>query len=103
MATREISESELGSTLTLDRGDELVLALRERPSTGYRWSVERVDSALLAEQPGSYEAEESKLGVAGVRRLVFVALAAGSTELALKRARGDTVERRLGLKVAIRP
>jgi predicted secreted protein len=103
VATREISESELGSTLTLDRGDELVLALRERPSTGYRWSVERVDSALLAEQPGSYEAKSGELGAPGVRRLVFVALAAGSTELGLKRSRGDKVDRRLGLKVAIRP
>lgn len=101
MATRELSEADLGHTLTLASGDELVLDLADRPSTGYRWTVERIDPAVLAAREGTYQPESNKLGAPGIRRLVFVALAAGTTELGLKRARGDAVERRLAVKIVV--
>jgi len=97
----ELSEAELGGVLTLAPGDELVLDLNERASTGYRWVVEQIDPAVLAVAGSEYRAGSGAPGGPATRRLIFRALAAGITELRLKRSRGDAVDRRVTIEVAI--
>lgn len=102
MATLEISEAELGRALTLAPGDELVLDLNERPSTGYRWAIEQIDPAVLAAKESDYRAQGSVPGAATTRRMLFVAVATGLTALRLKRARGPAVDRRVSIDVTVR-
>jgi len=101
VATRTLSEAELGDSLTLSVGDELVVELNERPSTGYRWAIAYIDPAVLAVREGTHQATSEALGAARARRLVFVALAVGQTQLRLERSRGDATDRQLALGVVV--
>jgi inhibitor of cysteine peptidase len=87
-------------------GDELVLRLQERPTTGYRWAVDSIDPEVLRMAGSSFRPSSSGVGAGGERFLTFVAAATGSTVLQLKLWRAwegeGSVQRRIALDVTVR-
>lgn len=90
-------------------GDTLVLALDENPTTGYRWAVAQPPAKAQLRAAGdtyaTKPADPQMVGVGGTRRLRFVAVAAGKTQLELHLRREwqkDNPDRRLRVTVAIK-
>ncbi len=73
-----------GTTLEVDRGQEVVLKLDANPTTGYDWELIEVDPAILS-QVGDvdYKADSMLIGSGGVNTYTFEAVASGSTRLKL--------------------
>lgn len=73
-----------GTTLEVDKGQEVVLKLDANPTTGYDWELIEVDPAIL-KQVGDvdYKADSMLIGSGGVNTYTFEAVASGSTRLKL--------------------
>ncbi|MBB4842256.1 inhibitor of cysteine peptidase [Paucibacter oligotrophus] len=86
-ATLMLSEADQGRELEVRPGDRLSIRLPENASTGYRWTVEHYDAALI--EPWALESAypAAGAGAAGEVCFVFRARKAGSTELVLKHSR----------------
>lgn len=79
-----VTETDLGTTIEMKTGDELVVTLQGNPGTGYGWEVVPVDEAVL-KQVGDWEFEpESDLvGAPGKMTLRFRAVESGQQALQL--------------------
>jgi inhibitor of cysteine peptidase len=84
MPTITLSETDDGTTVETRRDDELVLQLRENPTTGYRWQVERIEGSLVQEDDAFQPDPEAQFGSGGVRELRFRVRGAGSGLIELK-------------------
>jgi inhibitor of cysteine peptidase len=79
-----ISEAQAGSTIQVSTGDELVVSLRENPTTGFRWAAEAGSEAILVLKGSVFAAGAGGgLGAGGLRVMRFQAKAAGQTSLRL--------------------
>jgi inhibitor of cysteine peptidase len=83
----ELAQEDSGGRRTLFIGDDVVVALVENPSTGYRWQAE-FDPLVLEATDDRFEATSDLRGAPGVRYSAFRALASGQTELRLINRRG---------------
>ncbi len=70
-----------GRTVEVAAGNVVTVRLRESPTTGYRWTVER--AAGLERVGDTFEARGA-VGGAGVRQFQFRAARAGSYEIRMK-------------------
>ncbi len=83
-AVRILSEQDEGSTVHLQLGELLVVALEGNPSTGYSWEVTPADQAVVAQQgEPEFSAESDLLGASGKISLTFKAVAEGQQALTL--------------------
>jgi inhibitor of cysteine peptidase len=102
---KEIDESANGSSAKLAPGEELVVALRENPSTGYRWSATVEPASLVSVDSSKFRAHGSSPGRGGERLLRVTALAPGSARLECKLWRAwegeGSVERRFALSLVV--
>lgn len=85
--TVAIDETSNGGAVTLDQGQELVIALAANPSTGFAWEVDQIDEAVLrAAGDAEFRPTSSEPGIAGapeIETLRFRAVGAGETTLTL--------------------
>lgn len=87
MATVEVGE--LGGTVEVQVGDEVVLRLPENPATGYRWELDAARGALeLADDSYVRPRGSAGVGAGGERHFRFRATEAGATRVQLRLARG---------------
>ena len=88
MATIELSQSDNGATRNATIGNEIEVTLEEIATSGYRWSVEEVDVAVLHQADDLYEPPQSgRPGASGVRRYRFRVVGAGTSPIRLALAR----------------
>ena len=67
-----------GETIALRKGQEIVLSLRENPTTGYRWAVAADGLNILDDAYAADAADATaSVGGGGVRTLRLVATRAG--------------------------
>jgi predicted secreted protein len=99
----EIRVSPQDSEVSVSLGDEVVVQLPENATTGYLWSVQRVDGGL--EVTGNeYESPGQPLPGAGGKRVVRVrptAAGEGLVQLVLKRPWEDDVQDRFSVRVSV--
>jgi inhibitor of cysteine peptidase len=78
----ELAQEDSGGRRTLLVGDDVVVALAENPSTGYRWQAE-FDPLVLETTDDRFQPSSDLRGAPGVRFLAFRAFASGQTQLRL--------------------
>ena len=81
-----LTATDAGTRCAARVGDQVSVALNENPSTGYRWQAD-VDEAALRPLDDAFEAASGATGAGGTRRLTFEVLAAGATDLRLRKLR----------------
>ena len=79
-----LTEANNGTSVEARQGDEIVVQLRENPTTGFRWHVERVNGILEQETDAYRPDREMRFGSGGVREFRFRGKAAGTARLELK-------------------
>lgn len=69
-------------------GDLVEIALRENPSTGYRWEISKFDGRIVSPEESSFSVAPGAIGAAGRRRMTFRTRdsGAGRIELVLRRS-----------------
>jgi inhibitor of cysteine peptidase len=88
MAEIEFHQGESGESRAAAEGDDIVVALEETPTSGYRWEVERADQAVLSAIDDEFTPPEPGLiGGAGTRRFRFRVTGSGSGAIHLVRRR----------------
>lgn len=73
-----------GQTVTLEKGQQLVISLEGNPTTGYNWELVEFDAAIL-KQVGEpeYKSDSSLIGSGGVITITMEALETGKTNVKL--------------------
>lgn len=90
-----LSSEDAGTTIEVTVGDEVMIELEANPSTGFSWTHEAGDVAILAPMgEPDYQSDSDLPGSAGMMTWHFEARAAGSTkvELAYRRPWETDVE-----------
>lgn len=84
-----VTEADAGKTATIKIGQRLLVRLPSNPTTGYEWSVAKIDDKILAPDGESqFDVPETPLpGAPTVQTLFFKAKSAGKIALELKYAR----------------
>jgi inhibitor of cysteine peptidase len=73
-----------GAHVQVERGAKFTIELKEKPTTGYRWTIGSIDGGLLAAEGDEFLPPGQKSpGAGGQRRFFFRAKADGSTTLSL--------------------
>lgn len=67
-----------------DLGETIYVRVVENPTTGYRWSVESLDTDLLRLEGSEFETSGSGIGAAGKRTFVFTAASRGRGQIVLR-------------------
>jgi predicted secreted protein len=99
-----VGGSKNGASVTLQRGSRLVVSLKGNATTGYAWKVRSVDKSVLKPLGVTYVQNPNPkhlLGVGGVYRLPFKALARGTTVLKLVYVRGKEFGGSYTLRVVV--
>jgi inhibitor of cysteine peptidase len=80
----KVDSSMNGSSVTLEKGQQMVLKLASNPTTGFDWEIVGLDSAVL-QQVGEveYKSDSMLIGSGGVDTWTFEAIASGQTHLQL--------------------
>jgi inhibitor of cysteine peptidase len=77
-------EKDNGALVQVRRGAKITIELKENPTTGYRWTINRIDQAFLVAEGDEFGPPDQKTpGAGGLRRLSFRAKAEGSTAVTL--------------------
>ena len=82
----KLTSSDVNASRRVSLGDDIVVQLPERPTTGYRWRPQ-LDAAAFAVVGDTYEGPEEPRGAAGLRTFVVRALRAGPAVLRLTKVR----------------
>ncbi len=88
--TINLSDKDNGGKVKMEVGQNLILSLKDNPSTGYRWDTVELDESILPLLTRDYKQREAKpgmVGVGGTLTLSFKAIAIGQTTLNLIYAR----------------
>jgi inhibitor of cysteine peptidase len=81
----KLTEADLGKTVEINVGEQIVIQLEGNPTTGYTWEASDLDGSLL-QQVGDPQFKSSSpglVGAGGTVILTFKAIKAGSTVLNL--------------------
>lgn len=88
MGSLQLAASDDGQSFEATAGSLVVIALSENPTTGFRWTIDRLDHAVLSQRSSSFEhSPGQRIGAGGTRRLAFETTCPGETTLALKLCR----------------
>jgi predicted secreted protein len=90
-----LSEADAGSRPDVRVGDQVVVELAEKPTTGYRWQVD-VDAARARVVDDTFLSASDAMGAPGRRRLTFEVLQAGEVDIRLRNARSWDPENAVG-------
>jgi inhibitor of cysteine peptidase len=83
----QISESQNGQSVSMHVGEVLELRLAENASTGYRWSLDDVNKAVLQLEDSGFEASGKAVGGGGRAFWKLRATDAGRAHLEAKQWR----------------
>ncbi|MFC1866199.1 protease inhibitor I42 family protein [Chloroflexota bacterium] len=90
----KLTQTDNGKSIEIQQEDVIKLSLKENPSTGYRWTVDKSsDEALVLQSSEFVSPENPKFGEGGVRVFEFRENKAVTTHIQLKHWReweGDT-------------
>jgi inhibitor of cysteine peptidase len=80
----EVSADMNGQTISLNKGDRLVLSLESNPTTGFDWELQNLDESVikLVGEP-DYKTDSKLMGAAGVKTYTFEAQGSGKTSIKL--------------------
>ena len=85
MSDLKLTQADTGDSFTVHPGDAIAIQLKENPTTGYRWAIDRSDSTILALQSSDFAAlPGAGIGGGGTRTFTFKAEKAGAVHLQLK-------------------
>jgi inhibitor of cysteine peptidase len=85
--TVTVTEKDNGGTVTLAKGDTLVVRMEGSAGTGYSWTVAKNDKSVLAVQSQSTERQDKKPGGKVTAVIQFSTPGAGTSDLELNYAR----------------
>jgi inhibitor of cysteine peptidase len=85
-----LTEHDNGAEITVQRAEEIIIALPENPTTGYRWAVETSGNAL-AFTSADFAPATTAIGAGGKRTMRFIAQRPGTSTIhaQLRRAWDD--------------
>ncbi len=84
-----LTQADTGKSFTVHPGDVIAIQLKENPTTGYRWAIDRSDNTILALQSSDFAAlPGTGIGGGGTRTFTFKAEKPGAVRLQLKHWRG---------------
>ncbi len=85
MSKITLTEADKGKFIEVHKGDEIVIQLKENPTTGYRWAVDKTDNTVLALQNlGFSPTPGTGIGGGGTRTFTFIVKQPGTVQLQLK-------------------
>jgi inhibitor of cysteine peptidase len=89
MATIDVTAADDGSTIPASPGDEIVVALAENATTGYRWHLDQPDGVLRLVSDGYWQGAETDdaepvFGRGGLRQFRLEVTGSGTATLSLK-------------------
>ena len=85
MSVLKLSREDNGKLIEPRWGDVIIVSLQETPTTGYRWTVDKIDETILEIQNEGFRiAPKAGIGGSGTRTFRFRAIAKGSVNLELK-------------------
>ncbi len=87
MAELVLTEAQNGGRFSLTVGDTILIGLPENAAAGYRWSTTTLDRQCLEIESQRYLKKSSAVGGSGLSEWRLRAKAAGTTRLALEKAR----------------
>lgn len=99
-----VGSAKNGKSVTLRRGDQLVVSLKGNATTGYAWKVKSVAKSVLKRLSVTYVPDPNPnhlVGTGGVYKLRFKALVRGTTMLRLVYARGEELGGSYRLRVVV--
>jgi inhibitor of cysteine peptidase len=83
----ELGFHDKGSSIELEKGEEIIISLDSNPTTGYSWVPgEEIDSTIVELTDSEFlqtEKEEGMVGVGGFEVFTFEAKNSGQTEIIL--------------------
>jgi predicted secreted protein len=85
--TVTVTDKDNGGTVTLAKGDTLVVKVEGNAGTGYSWSVAKNDKSVLAFQSQATERQDKKPGGKFTAVFNFSAAAAGGSDIEMHYAR----------------
>ena len=71
MANYAFGQKENGRSVDVPSGAKFTIELKEKPTTGYRWTISTVDEALLATETDKFVPPGQKTPHAGSMRRFF--------------------------------
>lgn len=90
-----LTETANNNTISVRKGDTVVIELDETPTTGYMWDVATADNPIAQLQSSNYEIASTAMGGGGKRKLIFSITGEGKGSISLKNWRkwsGDVAE-----------
>jgi len=82
--TVKVDQSMNGQTITVKKGETIVISLTGNPTTGFNWAAADLDTAILAQQgDAAFKADSNLIGAGGTVTLTFEAVGTGTTTLTL--------------------
>ena len=80
-----LTEVDKGKTIDVHQGTEVLIRLKENPTTGYRWAIDQIDDTVLPLQSSNFSSTPSAgVGAGGTRIFTFTAKQPGTVHLQLK-------------------
>lgn len=84
-----LTQADTGKSFTVHSGGVVAIQLKENPTTGYRWAIDKSDNTILALQSSDFAVlPGTGLGGGGTRTFTFKAEKPGAVHLQLKQWRG---------------
>jgi len=85
MSSIPLTEADKGTTVDVPEGGEVVIRLKENPTTGYVWALDQTDDTVLALQSSDFSSTPvAGVGGGGTRTFTFTAGQPGTAHLELK-------------------
>ncbi|MBF0499318.1 MAG: protease inhibitor I42 family protein [Candidatus Riflebacteria bacterium] len=87
-----VGEKDNGNTVTIQKGQDILISLPENGTTGYRWTVENFTPSVLEQQESTYKPDSTSgnltpIGSGGTRTISFLGKKIGSSKLELHYSR----------------
>ena len=85
MSNITLTEADKGKTIDVPQGTEVLIRLKENPTTGYRWAIDQNDDTVLPLQSSNFSSTPgAAVGAGGTRIFTFTAKQPGTAHLQLK-------------------
>jgi inhibitor of cysteine peptidase len=85
MPSIPLTEADKGTTIDVPQGGEVVIRLKENPTTGYVWALDQTDDTVLPLQSSDFSPTPvAGVGAGGTRTFTFTAGQPGTAHLQLK-------------------
>ncbi|HXJ01828.1 MAG TPA: protease inhibitor I42 family protein [Micropepsaceae bacterium] len=83
----KVDQSFDNRTVTISVGGTIELALKENPSTGFRWALTETGTPICELKTDGFTPTSQNPGAGGTRALTFLVRQAGETTIALRNQR----------------